>query len=402
MMNARARILRPHVEEPPRAHKSCAKFKRKFYADLLVNQVGLVLVVTVCGKQFAPAMNVGKVLHWSYRDFRQMPEELRACCDQVVEVYLKENFIPSIPVWFCEEMSGLKFVCLAGNLIVDVPEQISLLKHLESLNLSQNLIEALPKSIGKLRNMCSLKLSENKLTRLPKEIGALENLEILEVSKNRFSELPVELSNCHKLKELILDDNYLLCRIPTKLFMIPQLTYVSAERCNLVMLPFVVNTTTLEHVRVFNNYTLTHYPIVLEKFMQPSYESFTAVEPKGNCVTILAEYDNRGTTSWYLSLRIPKNCFYQRVSCDAIAHNLIFPVELTTILDRRKSTNAPSSLVEMCLRSCNCCNNNAVWSDSWLPDNLSRRLRNGPVALCGSIPCSKEVFVECFLGLVKR
>ncbi|XP_019536164.3 uncharacterized protein LOC109407551 [Aedes albopictus] len=322
----------------------------------------------------------GKVLHWSYRDFRQMPEELRACCDQVEEVYLKENFIPSVPAWFCEEMSGLKFVCLAGNLIVDVPEQISLLKHLESLNLSQNLIEALPKSIGKLRNMCSLKLSENKLTRLPKEIGALENLEILEVSKNRFSELPVELSNCHKLKELILDDNYLLCRIPTKLFTIPQLTYVSAERCNLVLLPFVVNTTTLEHVRVFNNYTLTHYPIALEKFMQPSYESFTAVEPK----------------------RIPKNCFYQRVSCDAIAQNLIFPIELTTILDRRNATNAPSSLVEMCLRSCNCCNNNAVWSDSWLPDNLSRRLRNGPVALCGSIPCSKEVFSECFLGLVKR
>lgn len=110
----------------------------------------------------------GGVLHWSYRDFRQMPEELRTCSDQVQEVYLKENFIPSIPAWFCDEMCSLKFVCLAGNLITVVPEQISQLKHLESLNLSQNSIEVLPKSIGKLRNMYSLKMGENKLTRLPK------------------------------------------------------------------------------------------------------------------------------------------------------------------------------------------------------------------------------------------
>ncbi|XP_021711673.1 plant intracellular Ras-group-related LRR protein 7 [Aedes aegypti] len=322
-----------------------------------------------------------KVLHWSYRDFRQMPEELRACCDQVEEVYLKENFIPSIPVWFCEEMNGLKFVCLAGNMIVNVPEQISLLKHLESLNLSQNLIEVLPKSIGKLRNMLSLKLSENKLTRLPKEIGALEKLEILELSKNRFSELPVELVNCRNLKELIMDDNYLLCRIPTKLFLMPQMTFISAERCNLVLLPFVVNTSTLEHVRVFNNYTLTHYPIALERFMQPSYESFTAVEPK----------------------RIPKSCYYQRISCDAIAHNLIFPIELTTILDRRKYTHGPSSLVELCMRRFNgTAIVRAAWLDSWLPDGLSRRLHNGPVGICGSVPCSKEIFGECFLGLVRR
>lgn len=112
-------------------------------------------------------MNYG-VLHWSYRDFRLMPEELRTCSDKVVEVYLKENFIPSVPAWFCEEMTRLKFICLAGNMITEVPEQIALLRNLESLNLSQNLVEVLPKSIGKLRNLCSLKLGENRLTSLPK------------------------------------------------------------------------------------------------------------------------------------------------------------------------------------------------------------------------------------------
>ncbi|XP_065083103.1 leucine-rich repeat-containing protein 57-like [Ochlerotatus camptorhynchus] len=325
-------------------------------------------------------MNCG-VLHWSYRDFRQMPEELRTCSDQVVEVYLKENFIPSVPAWFCEEMTRLKFVCLAGNMITEVPEQISLLQNLESLNLSQNLVEALPKTIGKLRNLCCLKLGENKLTRMPKEIGTLENLEVLDLSKNRLTEVPTELANCTKLKDLILDDNYLLCRIPTKLFAMPQLMFISAERCNLVLLPFILNTTTLEGVKVFNNYTLTHYPMVLEKFMQPSYDLFTAIKPR----------------------KISKAYFYQRVSCDAIPHNLIFPIELTTILDRRKSTHTPCSLVEMCMRRCNLAKMfDTKRSDNCLPQSLSRRLQNGPLAVCGSVPCSMDVFGECFLGLVKR
>lgn len=112
------------------------------------------------------------------------------------------------------------------------------------------------------------------------EVGSLENLEVLDLSKNRLTEVPTELAYCTKLKDLILDDNYLLCRIPTKVFVMPQLMFISAERCNLVLLPFILNTTTLESVKVFNNYTLTHYPIGLGKFMQPSYDLFTAIEPK--------------------------------------------------------------------------------------------------------------------------
>lgn len=108
------------------------------------------------------------ILHWSYRDFRQMPEELTTCSDEVVEVYLKENFIPAIPRWFCEQMSRLTFLCLAGNLITCVPEEISLLINLESLDVSQNVVEALPKAVGKLQKLSRLKLSENKLTGLPK------------------------------------------------------------------------------------------------------------------------------------------------------------------------------------------------------------------------------------------
>ncbi|XP_038112765.1 leucine-rich repeat-containing protein 28 [Culex quinquefasciatus] len=321
------------------------------------------------------------ILHWSYRDFRQMPEELTSCSDEVVEVYLKENFIPAIPRWFCEQMSRLTFLCLAGNLITYVPEEISLLINLESLDVSQNVVEALPKSVGKLQRLIRLKLSENKLTGLPKEIGQLQNLEILELSKNRLTELPIEMSHCLGLQELILDDNYFLCRIPTKVFTMPQITYLSAERCNLLLLPFIVNTDSLEFVKLFKNYTLTHYPMVLERFMQPNYDQFNAVQQN----------------------RTLKPFYYQRVRCDASSQNLIFPAELRTILDRRKSLQMPGSLVEIALRRCS----PAKWSrcaslKECIPSELYARLRSGPVARCASIPCLNEIFNECILGLVKR
>ncbi|XP_058466306.1 uncharacterized protein LOC131439385 [Malaya genurostris] len=327
-------------------------------------------------------MNFG-TLHWSYRDFRFMPEELRTCGPDVLEVYLKENFIPAIPDWFFQEMMRLRFICLAGNLLEDIPEQISLLVDLETLDVSQNTITLLPRSLGCLRNLTVLKLSENKLTSLPREIGLLANLEMLDVSNNRLNEIPVELSQCLNLKELIINENYLLVRIPNKIFTLPRLVYLSAEGCNLMLLPFAVNLNSLEVLRVFNNNLLTHYPLMLEKFIQPNYDPFTTVKLK----------------------RYRDAVYYREIRSDVLQRNLIFPGELTTILDRRKTTHNPSSLVENGLRKCYY---QSKMSDllsvlkCWLPRNLYRQLLHGPVAVCGNNPCSKNIFKECVLGLIKK
>ncbi|XP_053690793.1 uncharacterized protein LOC128739339 [Sabethes cyaneus] len=327
-------------------------------------------------------MNCG-VLHWSYRDFRLMPEELRACGKQVLEVYLKENFIPSIPQWFFEEMIHLRFISLAGNLLAEIPEQIALLVNLESLDLSQNAITMLPNSLGCLRNLTTLKINENKLTCLPQAVGKLSSLEILDASNNCLVEIPTELALCSNLKEITLNDNHHLIRIPTKVFTMPQLVFLSAERCNLLSLPFIVNSFSLESVKVFKNHSLTHYPLVLEKFMQPNYDALNTVEQK----------------------RTSNSSSYRRVYCDSLLRHLIFPAELTTILDRRKSGQMPSSLLEICLRSCHGhtkINTNVHLLEHFLPLGLWLRLQHGPVANCGSLPCGKTIFSGCVLGLVKR
>jgi Leucine-rich repeat (LRR) protein len=61
------------------------------------------------------------------------------------------------------------------------------------------------------------------------EIGHLENLEHLDVSRNCLGEVPFEISNCLNLEELNLDENYLLLRIPQKIFMLPKLVFISAN-----------------------------------------------------------------------------------------------------------------------------------------------------------------------------
>ncbi|XP_055597409.1 uncharacterized protein LOC129747290 [Uranotaenia lowii] len=321
-------------------------------------------------------MGSSAILHWSYRDFRRMPEVLRECQNQFVEVYLKENFIPDIPVWFCEEMTQITFLSLAGNLIRTVPEQFSNLRNLEFLDLSQNSVEILPNTFGQLRNLTRLKLNDNQLSCLPKEMGELAKLECLELARNKLTVIPIELANCVELKELLLDENYGLLEIPTKIFTLPQLEFISAERCNLFLLPNLMNEGTPKLVRLFNNLPLSHYPLVLEKYLPPDYSLYTSTDFRGS--------------------HKPLNRF-QLINCEKVARHLSFPSDVT-LSHRAKVTNSPSTLLETCLRICN----SFKIPDHWLPCGLDKVLANGPITRCGSLPCSKLIFLECVLVLFKR
>jgi Leucine-rich repeat (LRR) protein len=117
------------------------------------------------------------ILHWSYRDFRQFPDELRSCNKDLEEIYLKENFIPSLPNWMYTEMTNLRFINLAGNLIEKINDQIYLLENLEVLDISKNCLSILPHTIGRLKHLKRLLVNENKLVKLPK--GAISKIKCL-------------------------------------------------------------------------------------------------------------------------------------------------------------------------------------------------------------------------------
>uniref|UniRef100_A0A182W9B3 Disease resistance R13L4/SHOC-2-like LRR domain-containing protein n=1 Tax=Anopheles minimus TaxID=112268 RepID=A0A182W9B3_9DIPT len=322
------------------------------------------------------------VMHLSYRNFRSIPEELRdARKHNVYEIYLKENMITIVPKWFFVELTHLRFLCLAGNAIDTLPNEIYRMECLETLDLSGNALKRLPNTIGGLQQLGKLLLNENKIEQLPLEIGQLHKLEVLEVCKNRLTNIPIQLAQCTVLEDLRMDDNPGLVSIPSRIFNLPLLVYVSAERCNLYQLPFTINTTTLRLVLLFSQeHSLTHCPLALERFVRPDYES---MEQKVK--------------------RIGNPPCYRQIRCHAVPYLLNLPSELVHVCQRQTvPAIMPNTLFEIALwtaytRSVRWGN----YDELGLPKCLMNRLIHGPVGCCSSVPCGKEIFTTAVLALVK-
>ncbi|XP_039957845.1 leucine-rich repeat protein SHOC-2 [Bactrocera tryoni] len=215
-------------------------------------------------------------LHWSYLNFKDVPMDLYLYED-LEEVYLKENFITTIPKWLLN-VTTLKFIHLAGNNLSAIPEEMYLLENLEFLDVSNNQIRELPKTIGLMDRLQRLNVSGNELTELPAEIGALKQLEELNISKNHLQRLPIQLSECQRLNVLNLSDNVNIWHIPERISNLPSLQSLSADRCALFYLPVALSKF-VNHVRIFHNTSITHVPMIYEKPFQTFYDNRAKVTP---------------------------------------------------------------------------------------------------------------------------
>lgn len=217
------------------------------------------------------------ILHWSYRDFRELPIELIEHSDTLEEIYLKENFIPTLPPWLFQ-FEHLKFIQLSGNLLQKIPAEIGALINLEHLDVSKNQLNELPHQITRLNKLQFLNASDNKITSLNKgnnfgivslfvqqfrflarnstqenrlpsvfksfsiitftcytfyifnaEIGTMKSLETLNLCKNRLTKIPLELAASTSITELLLNDNDLI-EVPTKIMAMQSLRVFEAER----------------------------------------------------------------------------------------------------------------------------------------------------------------------------
>lgn len=101
-------------------------------------------------------------------------------------------------------------VSFDNNSIYQIPDEISKLSNLETININQNSVSHISPEIGKLNKLKELHLRNNSLNSIPKEIGMLENLEILDLSFNNLTEIPKEIYQLKKLKQLNLFANNLV------------------------------------------------------------------------------------------------------------------------------------------------------------------------------------------------
>lgn len=106
------------------------------------------------------------ILHWSYRDFRNFPDDLLEHRDSVEEIYLKENFIPTLPKWLFD-FANLRFIHLGGNLLEFIPDEICLLESLEFLDVSKNRIRELPQTFRRMQRLKRFNVCDNQISVLP-------------------------------------------------------------------------------------------------------------------------------------------------------------------------------------------------------------------------------------------
>ncbi len=85
-----------------------------------------------------------------------------------------------------------------------LPESLSQLTQLQSLNLSDNQLMALPEWLGQLLNLRKLSLYNTGLTVLPDWIGNFASLTRLSISCNDITKIPDSIGQLRNLQTLIL------------------------------------------------------------------------------------------------------------------------------------------------------------------------------------------------------
>ncbi|ODN01466.1 Leucine-rich repeat-containing protein 28 [Orchesella cincta] len=197
--------------------------------DLEQNSVGLdyELIQDILGRM---------ILHWNYRNLKEIPPEVLNYGEHIEEIYLKRNCLEKLPANI-GKLCNLTNLYLVGNQLEELPNEIGDLKCLRVLDVSQNYIKRLPDRIGELHLLESVLLTYNQLEELPKCLRNLHRLKQLEVSGNRIYSIPKEIvQGLESLEEFGIDRNP-INSIPRNICQLQNLRYFSACRCNLLLLP---------------------------------------------------------------------------------------------------------------------------------------------------------------------
>jgi len=116
------------------------------------------------------------------------------------------------------ELDNLEVLRVSNNNVTELKGSgVSQWKALEVLCLDGNNLESIPDQIAHLKKLKSLFLRNNKLTKLPEGLGLLQNLELLHISSNQLTALQHSISQCHSLKKIYANGNKIV-NIPDKFF----------------------------------------------------------------------------------------------------------------------------------------------------------------------------------------
>jgi hypothetical protein len=144
-------------------------------------------------------------------------------------------------------------VDLSGLKLTKLPESLTSLVEIESLNLSFNNLSEIPEWLNTLTKLKKIDLHHNKLSNLPIWLSNLHESESLNLSNNLFTSLPPWLGNLEKLQWLTLSNNQIES-LPETIQYLSTLVGIDLSYNNLKFLPeWIGNLSNLKHIYFSNN-----------------------------------------------------------------------------------------------------------------------------------------------------
>lgn len=129
-----------------------------------------------------------------------------ATVDCLGQLQLNDNALTEWP--YLGKAVHLQLVDLAKNDLTAVPESISHLEALTTLQLRWNKITTLPETaFSRLTQLETLDLERNNVESIPASLGTCMNLRVLILSGNKIRTLPIQLMSLTQLEKVALDRN---------------------------------------------------------------------------------------------------------------------------------------------------------------------------------------------------
>ena len=134
------------------------------------------------------------------------------------------------------KMEFMRELDISNSGLKDLPDCLTLLKHLETLNASRNIFATFPEVIRTLPNLRKLDLSFNEITSIPLWVFELSEIRGLNLMNNKLTTLSENIDMLGSLESLSLSGNSLSV-LPATITLLPNLVELDACRNKLRALP---------------------------------------------------------------------------------------------------------------------------------------------------------------------
>jgi len=355
----------------------------------------------------------------------ELPDRLHKSLPLLSNMYLHRNNILRLPEDL-GNMQSLTVLDLSKNHLKDVPESIKNLSALKTLDLSHNQLTELDENIFKISSIEYLVAVGNQIKSLPNSVSNLTNLFGLYLSRNLIGVIPERLADCINMHELYLDHN-LLSHIPNMLTKLPNLSIISLSSNQLVSLP-ALPFLSCPRLIFEENPHLHHIPYMTG--CQQTIMSYSSQATWAAMAGPMVQNTLQGV--WNMRLQgcsqIQDDFHPDRSAAQTIQigeKKLIMPSELSSV--STTSAGYLPSLKELCLKATYALLSGSLslsvntsqdihlhlqsltveaeglhLNNCHLPSSITATLARGPTSFCSWPSCSKPVFQESCVEVIKK